>query len=362
MDYIVTEQMRTGYGKCEIVKNINLRLKRGEIMTLIGPNGVGKSTILKSFSRQLSLLGGACRLDLKALDAYTNKELAKKMAIVLTDRVQGEYFTCEDVVCSGRYPYTGHFGTLSVKDRDKVYESLALVNMSDYAKQAFMQLSDGQKQRILLAKAICQEPEILILDEPASFLDIRYKLELVQMLKYLAKEKNMAILMALHEIDLAKRISDTVVCIKDGCIDRYGPPEEIYTSEYIAGLYDLKQGCFHAEGSLMELAPVIGKPKIFVIAGGGAGIHVYHRLWRKQIPFAAGVLHENDIETPIAKSLASVVIVEQAFEPISDVKLAKAKSILSDCEQVICACRQFGSMNEKNKQLLAYAKEHKMII
>lgn len=362
MDYVLTEQMRAGYGKREIVKEINLHLRRGEIMTLIGPNGVGKSTILKSFTRQLSLLGGVCKLDEKELAVYSDRELAKKMSIVLTGRVQGEYFTCEEVVEAGRYPYTGRFGILSETDHEKVAEALALVNMQDYAKHPFEQLSDGQKQRILLAKAICQEPEILILDEPASFLDIRYKLELAQTLKYLATQKNIAILMALHEIDLAKRISDIVVCIKDGKVDRYGAPEDIYTSEYISDLYDLKQGRYNVEGSLMELEAVQGEPEVFVIAGGGTGIDVYHKLWRAQIPFAAGVLHENDIETPIARALASSIVLEQAFEPISDQKLEEAKALLMRCKRLICVCEHFGSMNHKNKLLLEYAQEQKMTI
>lgn len=361
MDYVLTEQMRAGYGKHEIVKEINLHLKRGEIMTLIGPNGVGKSTILKSFTRQLSLLGGVCRLDDKALEGYSDRELAKKMSIVLTGRVQGEYFTCEEVVEAGRYPYTGRLGVLSENDHNKVMEALTLVNMQEFAKHPFEQLSDGQKQRVLLAKAICQEPEILILDEPASFLDIRYKLELAQTLKYLAKEKNIAILMALHEIDLAKRISDIVVCIKNGKVDRYGAPEDIYSSAYIADLYDLKQGCYNVEGSIMELEAVKGAPEVFVIAGGGAGIDIYHMLWKKQIPFAVGVLHENDIEAPVAKSLASKVVFEQAFEPVSEQKVAEAKSIMQSCKHVICACESFGSMNKNNKLLLDYAIEQNMI-
>ena len=362
MEYVLTEQMRVGYGKHEIVQNINLHLKRGEIMTLIGPNGVGKSTILKSFTRQLSMLGGTCVLDNKELETYNDRELAKKMSIVLTGRVQGEYFTCKDIVEKGRYPYTGSFGIFSDEDHRKVMEALELVNMKDYADCLFEQLSDGQKQRVLLAKAVCQEPEILVLDEPASFLDIRYKLELAQILKHLAKEKNMAILMALHEIDLAKRISDIVVCIKDGKVDQYGEPEDIYSSDYISKLYDIKQGSYNVEGSLMELPPVKNPPEIFVIAGGGFGISVYHKLWRKQIPFAAGVLHENDIETPIAKSLASSIVLERAFEPVSEEKMMEAKKILQYCKSVICACEQFGTMNMNNKLLLNYAKEQNMLI
>ncbi len=122
--------------------------------------------------------------------------------------------TCHDVVATGRYPYTGRLGVLSREDENKVDEALMAVHAQELGIRNFLEISDGQRQRILLARAICQKPEVMILDEPTSYLDIRHKLELLEILRKMAKEKEITVIMSLHEIDLAQKISDKVVCVK----------------------------------------------------------------------------------------------------------------------------------------------------
>lgn len=181
--YIYTEQMTVGYGGKPLIRNVNLHLRRGEILTLIGPNGSGKSTILKSIIQQLSLLGGAVYLDGRSMARMSELEVAKRLSVLMTERIRPELMTCEDVVSTGRYPYTGRLGILTAEDRRIVRESMALVHSEDLADCDFSEISDGQRQRILLARALCQEPEVIVLDEPTSFLDIRHKLELLSTLK-----------------------------------------------------------------------------------------------------------------------------------------------------------------------------------
>ena len=181
--YLQTEQMTVGYHGKPLIEKINLCLRRGEIMTLIGPNGSGKSTILKSIVRQLRLLGGVVRLEQVSLEELSPQAVARKMSVLMTDRLQPELMTCREVAAAGRYPYTGKLGLLTQRDWEKVDEALALVHGSALADQAFTAISDGQRQRVLLARALCQEPEILVLDEPTSFLDIRYKLEILSTLR-----------------------------------------------------------------------------------------------------------------------------------------------------------------------------------
>ena len=166
----------------------------------------------------------------------TEKERARRLAAVMTDRVQPEMMTCRDVVAAGRYPYTGRLGILSGKDRAAVEEALSLVGGEELMERDFMKVSDGQRQKILLARAICQDPEVLVLDEPTSYLDARHRLELLSALKRLVKEKHTAVLMSLHELDMAQRISDYVVCVGEGGICRRGRPEEIFTSSIIEEL------------------------------------------------------------------------------------------------------------------------------
>ena len=356
-DYIRTEQLAVGYGSQVLIRQIELHVKRGQIVTLIGPNGSGKSTILKSIIRHIRPLGGAVCLDGRSMKDMTEREIGRRMSILMTDRVRPEAMTCREVAAAGRYPHTGRFGILSREDRKKVDEALALVQASDLADQEFARVSDGQKQRVLLARAICQEPEAIVLDEPTSFLDIRHKLELLEILKELVQKRRVAVLMSLHELDLAQKISDYVVCVNRGAVERCGTPEEIFTPDYMERLYGIAARRFNGAFCSAELEPAAGKPEVFVIGGNGSGIPVYRRLQRQGIPFAAGVLHENDGEYPVARALAVRVIAERPFEPISREAFEEASRILQTCSQVICCLTEFGTMNEKNRQLARMGEE-----
>lgn len=235
-DYILTENMTVGYGGTPLIRQIGIHVRPGQIVTLIGPNGAGKSTILRSVIRQLGLLEGSVYLDGTPMEQMGEREIAKRMSILMTERIHPELMTCEDVVSTGRYPYTGRMGILTAEDRKKVREAMELVHAWDLARRDFSEISDGQKQRILLARAVCQEPRAIVLDEPTSFLDIRHKLELLTILKDLVHEKKVAVLMSLHELDLAQKLSDYIVCVNGEYIERCGTPEEIFTSSYITSL------------------------------------------------------------------------------------------------------------------------------
>ena len=356
-DYIWTENMTVGYGKTPLIRQIGIHVRAGEIVTLIGPNGAGKSTILRSVIRQLGLLEGTVYLDGMPMKGMGEREIAKRMSILMTERIHPELMNCEDVVGTGRYPYTGRMGILTAEDRGKVREAMELVHAWDIASRDFSQISDGQKQRILLARAICQEPEAIVLDEPTSFLDIRHKLELLTILKDLVRRKKVAVLMSLHELDLAQKLSDYIVCVKGEYIERCGTPEEIFTSSYITGLYGITKGSYYAEFGCLEMEPVKGKPQVFVIGGNGSGIPVYRRLQRMGIPFAAGILHENDVDYPIARALASQVISEMPFEPIREETYDRAAEVLASCGQVICCLKEFGTLNDKNRKLAELGRD-----
>ena len=237
--YFYTKGLTVGYHGVPLIKDIELCLKKGEIMTLIGPNGAGKTTILKSIIRQLKPLGGVACLDGFSMEKLTGKELSQKLSVVLTERVRPEMMTCKDVVATGRYPYTGKFGILSEKDWAIVQESMELVHIEELAERDFSKTSDGQKQRVMLARALCQQPDIIVLDEPTSFLDIKGKVELLGILKQLAREQNMAVLLSLHELDLARKISDKVVCVSPEAVSGVLTPEEAFTKENICRIYHL---------------------------------------------------------------------------------------------------------------------------
>ena len=253
--YLETKDLSVGYHGKPLIEDVALHVQRGRIVTLIGPNGSGKSTILKTIIGQLSKVSGTVFLDGKAMEARSRNEIARRMAILMTARMEPELMTCRDVVGTGRYPYTGKLGILTSEDRAIVERSLAQVGGLDFADRPFANISDGQRQRILLARALCQEPEIIVLDEPTSFLDIRYKLELLTVLKRMVRENDLAVLLSLHELELAERISDTVVCVAGDRIDRIGPPEEIFTRAYIAKLYQMEHGKYDPCFDSLEFVP-----------------------------------------------------------------------------------------------------------
>ena len=352
-----TDGLSVGYHGKELIKEIGISLKRGEIVTLIGPNGAGKSTILKTIAKQLQEICGSVYVENTRLCELPEKELAKKMSIVFTERITPELMTVADVVAMGRYPYTGGLGILTPKDEAVVAQCMEQIRISPLKERNFMSLSDGQKQRVLLAKALCQEPEILILDEPTSYLDMGFKLDILTTIRMLARKKNLAVIMSLHELDLAQKISDTIACVKGDRIDRVGTPEEIFSGNYVQQLYGVKPQQFEPQTGQVFMERPEGIPEVFVIGGGGTGLAVYNRLQRQNIPFAAGILQENDVEYAAASALAACVFSEKAFFPVSEETFLRAKQMLDDCDACICALTEFGPYNEKNRQLYEYAKK-----
>ena len=354
--YFKTEKVSVGYHRQPLIEQIEFGLEKGEILTLIGPNGAGKSTVLKSIAKQLALIGGTIFLDGRSMETMSGAEVSRNMAVVLTEKMRTEMMTCEDVVATGRYPYTGRFGILSEADHQVVKEAMELVHVTSIKDRDFTRISDGQRQRVLLARAICQEPEIIILDEPTSYLDVKYKLEFLSVLQELRKKKKLTVIMSLHELELAARVSDKILCINGTCVERFGRPEEIFTPGYIAKLFSISSGSFDEESESMELEAPKGEATVFVIAGGGTGRGVYRSLQRKGIAFVTGVLYQNDLDYPVARALATEVITEAAFEPISEEQFEMAKRRLDCCEKVICCKEKFGTFERKNQELFDYAK------
>lgn len=246
------ESLSVGYGRKVTIKDISLSLKQGEICTLIGPNGAGKSTILKTMLRFLSPMGGVIYLSDREVSGYSHAEMSRMMSAVLTERREMELMTCRDVVEAGRYPFTGRLGMLNDEDRRIADEAIKDMNVTALSERDFNACSDGEKQRVLIARALCQQPSLLVLDEPTSYLDIRYKLDLMEVLRKKASE-GMTVLMSLHEIELALTLSDRLLCVRDGDVFFTGHPEEFAKGDYLQRLYDLSAGeCEAVFGDILQ--------------------------------------------------------------------------------------------------------------
>lgn len=247
-----TQELAIGYGKTPLAEKITLGVRKGEILTLIGPNGAGKSTLLKTLAGQLSPLGGAVLLEGQSLTSYSGTARAKKMALMLPHTRRMELTTCFEFVSAGRIPYTGRLGILSEEDRKQVTSALELVGAASLASRDFNCISDGQRQRVLLARAVCQQPEVILLDEPTSFLDVKGKIELLSILQKLAHEQQLAVILSLHELDMAEKISDAVICVSPQGVSEVMTPKKAFAPENIRTLYGLSEEQYEA---------VFGKPK-----------------------------------------------------------------------------------------------------
>ncbi len=352
--YVYTQNLSVGYPKKTVLENIAIGVNRGEILTLIGPNGAGKSTVLKSIAGQLKLIAGTVYIDKTDRSLISKKVLSQKLSVVFTQRLRTELMTCRDVVATGRYPYTGRFGILCAKDRQKVEEAMALIRITAFADEDFAKISDGQRQRVMLARAICQEPDIILLDEPTSYLDIRHKLEFLQLLQNMAREKKLSVIMSLHELDLAKKISDRIICVGEHCVERFGTPQEIFRENYMKTLFGVTTGSFDETTCGMELEMPKGEPKVFVLAGAASGQETFRRLQRRGVAFATGILFENDMDYPVAKALAAKLVNVKATQRIGMERLASAKELASKCESVICCREHFADWEPENRELYEY--------
>ena len=257
-------ELAIGYGKTPLLSDICLGVQPGQILTLIGPNGAGKSTLLRTLAGQLAPMGGTVLLAGKDLTAYTGTQRAQKLALMAPHSRRMELTTCFDFVSAGRYPYTGRLGILSAEDRQQVHRALELVGAVHLADRDFNRISDGQRQRILLARALCQQPEVILLDEPTSFLDIKGKIELLTILKELAHTGQLAVILSLHELELAEKIADTVVCVSPAGVSGVLTPEQAFQPENIRALYGLTEqqytALFGTPEPEAEKAPA-GKPQ-----------------------------------------------------------------------------------------------------
>jgi len=228
---------RRGNKVLPVQHDLNLQVEEGELISLIGPNGCGKSTLLRTICGLQEPLSGKIQVQEVDLKKISISERARFFGLVLTDSVRLGYITVRQMVAMGRHPYTSFSGKLNVEDRQRIEESMAAVHLQDLADRLVSELSDGEHQRVMIAKALAQDTPFILLDEPTSHLDLPNRVEMMLLLKKLAHDLQKSILISTHEIDLALRLSDKIWLMSPGKCVETGTPGELMKNQSIQTLF-----------------------------------------------------------------------------------------------------------------------------
>lgn len=223
---ISLSQLSVGYSLSHpVISDINLELRSGQLACLIGENGIGKSTLLKTLTGFLPKLKGSLLLGNRDIESFSQRELARQVSIVLTQKPDVQNLTIEEIIGLGRSPYTGFFGRLRAEDRKVVDDAIATMGIEKLRGRMIQTLSDGERQKVMIAKALAQETPIILLDEPTAFLDFPSKAETFQSLQRMAHEKDKLILLSTHDLELAVRFADSLLEVKKGCLQTVSASE-----------------------------------------------------------------------------------------------------------------------------------------
>ncbi|CAL81865.1 ABC transporter ATP-binding protein [Clostridium botulinum] len=239
MKSIETKNLDIAYEDTLIVKELNMQIPKGKITSIIGANGCGKSTILKSVGRILKPKKGVVHLSGQDISKLSTKEIAKKMAILPQNPTAPSGLTVSELVAYGRFPHQKGFGNLTEEDKRIVKWALAATKLSEFERREVDTLSGGQRQRVWIAMALAQQTDLILLDEPTTYLDLAHQLEILKLLYELNRNQKCTIVMVLHDLNLAARFSDYIIAIQKGDIIKYGPPEEVMTPEVLRKTFNI---------------------------------------------------------------------------------------------------------------------------
>ncbi|MBO8463189.1 MAG: ABC transporter ATP-binding protein [Firmicutes bacterium] len=236
---LLADNLTTGYEKRTIISNINVKIPENQISVILGANGCGKSTLLKTFARLIQPYDGQILLDGKLISSIPSKQVAQIMGFLPQSPIVPEGIKVTDLVTRGRFPYRKPLKGMTVEDFKAVEEAMDIMGVTELADRSVDELSGGQRQRVWIALALAQQTDILFLDEPTTYLDIAYQVEILDLLTDLNRKRKTTIVMVLHDINLSARYANYIFAMKDGKLVKEGSPSEIITSELMKQVYGL---------------------------------------------------------------------------------------------------------------------------
>jgi iron complex transport system ATP-binding protein len=356
-----------------IFSDLNLSLAEGEVLGLIGPNSSGKTTLLKLVNGLLHPQRGRVFLEGKDLKEFARSEVARRMAVVPQEMEVPFAFTAGEIVLMGRAPYLGRFGWEKKKDLDIAREGMGLAGTAELEDRPFLELSQGEKQRVLIARALAQEPRLILLDEPTSHLDINHQVEIHELIRRLNEEKKLTVLTISHDLNLAAEYCHRIVLLHRGSIYAAGTPSEVLTERNIRRVYETTV--------IVEKNPLSGAPRVtpigqskmergegrkavHLICGEGSGADSARRLLLRGHRVSMGALNIGDTDQKIGKTLNLAMALEKPFSPISDRTYEDTLKLIEGADIVVLERFHIGKGNLPNLQaaLAALQKKKRVVV
>jgi iron complex transport system ATP-binding protein len=353
------------YGSIKVLENVSLSVKEGDFVGILGPNGSGKTTLLKSISRTLKPHKGAILLNKADIYSLKGVEVAKQLAVVPQDSAIGFSFAALDVVLMGRNPHMTRFQMESAKDMAIARKVMSLTNTWHLAERPINELSGGEKQRVIIARALAQEPKILLLDEPLTHLDIMNQLEIMDLVKDLCVKEKLIVLAVFHDFNLAARYCKSAIMLKDGKIFAAGNLSEVLTSKNIKNVFHIdaivQKHLVTNSVFVIPLSPQktsqSRKCSIHLICGAGTGTALMKVLLDEGYSVTAGVLNVLDTDFETAQFLKIPVTTEAPFSPITEKTHKDNLVMINKASTVVLTSVPFGFGNLQNLEAAREALE-----
>jgi len=355
------------YGSIQVLDSLRFSAKEGEFIGILGPNGSGKTTLLRTISRTLKPHGGAVLLDGRDVYEMATKEVAKRVAIVPQDPAVAFNFTALDVVLMGRNPHLSMFQLESSRDLLIAREAMELTGTWHLADRPIAEVSGGERQHIIIARALAQKPSVLLLDEPTLHLDVNSQIEILDLLASLCSDKQLLVIAVLHDFNLSARYCNKIILLHNRRIVSFGEPENVLTKENMSNVFRVEALVKHQPITdslyvIPLLRPVSEEVRrqnfrVHLICGGGSGISLMTKLVRAGWSVTAGVLNILDTDHEAAQTLSVATVSEAPFSPITTEAHEENLRLIQEADAVIVTDFLIGHGNLKNLEAAKVALE-----
>jgi len=356
------------YDAANVLENIDFSAKGGDFIGVVGPNASGKSTLLKSISKVLKPHTGVVLLNERDVYTFKSAEIAKNLAVVPQESVISFAFTALEVVLMGRTPHLNRFEMESTQDLIIAQKSMELTNTWYLAERPIDTLSGGEKQRIIIARALTQEPRVLLLDEPTDHLDINHQIEILDLIKRLSKEEEMVVIGVFHDLNIVSQYCDRLILLHKGRIFAAGEAGDVLTGENIEKVYGVKVTVKQDDisGKLLihpQRKRMIkeAKAKVHVIAGSGSAVSLMNELVENGYNVSLGVINIGDSDYITAKALELDIVEEKPFCHITEKNYEKNLELIKQADYVILTNIPIGFANIKNLKAAGEAQNLIMV-